>query len=205
MAWTADTFPTRIRAVSGLGFKGEPLVLHGYLIEGVTHEEGDVVVASAGSLTTAASDPSATILGVLPALTETSPLATGTTRTRTTSATVPDRTKYDDDKSIPFYVWIAGNIFMGHLTTNATTDERADSNLDIYIAVNVVLTSSRFNFGIGGNAAATSTGFVNPQATTVDSSGGLLLRPGPIVDDIGGATGTFNPLITALPTAGPFF
>ncbi len=213
MAWTADSFPKKVTCVSGLGYYGSPMQLHGYLAVSTAHREGDVLIRTTnGVLTRAASDPTiGTILGVLGSiapvsgtqrpLTSTTLPAASLPRQRTTTATVPDRTKYDDDKSVAFYPWITGNIFEGHFVTNATTDETADSNLDIYVNATAYLATNDWAFGLAGVVNGFTIGWVNPQATTVSSST-LVLRSGPIVDDIGGTAGTKNPLVLVVPKTG---
>lgn len=203
MAWTANTFSQKIRAIAGMGYKGEPFMLHQYLQENVTHREGDVVIdTTTGSLVVCGDNPNGTIIGVLPALTGRGPLDT-TVRSRTTLAALPDRTKYDDDKSIAFYAWVSGNIFVGHLVTDATNDETADSGT-VNDLCSVRKATNDLAFGTAGNEAGRILGFVNPQITTVENSVAVL-RPGPVVDGPGAATGTKNPLITAMPTAGIYF
>lgn len=219
MAVTSGSIQRRMKAAASLGYYGSPLTLHGYLTVSASMSEGDVLINTAGALAKAADDPThVTVVGVLGAIAPTvgtqRPLTTAALpaaslpRQRTTTATVGDRTKYDDDKSVAFFPWVPGNIFEGHLTTAADTDETADSNLDVYVGVGFNLHTSpaagRFTFGLSSGAtklAGRSLGFVNPQLTTVASSV-IILSPGPVVDNVGGTAGTKNPLITVLPMAG---
>ena len=220
MAWTAGTFPTRIRAVSGLGFKGEPYTLHGYLEQNETHEEGDVLVRDAtnGTLIGAtATEPNGTIIGVLPSVSPRTgsqrPQPTGPNpRTKVTLDTVPDFQRYDVDKSIVFYVWTSGNIFIGHVVDEEATDDTADDIVMIYTPLEVSFTAPRYNFATDATAgtpveACRATGFVNPQPHSFTGIGGGSgsATPGPVINARGAATGTTNPLMTVLPTAGIFF
>lgn len=204
MAWTAGSFPTKIRAVSGLGFKGEPYTLHGYLTVNYTAREGDVLANSAGALTRTTNNVTAgTIIGVLPSISPEAKDSDQTPRQRITNATIADRTKYDPEKSVAFYCWVSGNIFMGHLTTDESVDATADSNLNIYINTNPFLATNDWSFGItGANAGGSTIGFVNPQTSTISGTNTFVNSPGPVKNSVGDTNGTKNPLVLVLPKSG---
>lgn len=206
MAWTPNSFPQRLRAVNSLTAAttgGAPFVLHGYAAVSTTIREGDAVINTIGTLTRAGSNPAInTIVGIVAALSPRIKDASQAPRQHATNATIPDRSKYDEDKSTIFFPWVVGNVFQGHLVTDATTDETADSSADIYIPTNPFLATNDWAFGITAAAVGgMSIGYVNPQATSI-VGGALSLNPGPTKNDIGGATGTINPLILVLPKAG---
>jgi hypothetical protein len=214
MAWTANSFLRRLKAASSFGYYGSPMTLHGYLNVTTVVREGDVLINTVGTLTRAASDPpEGTIIGILGSIAPTSgtqrPKTSGTLpaaslpRQRTPTATVPDRTKYDDDKSVAFWPWITGNIFEGHFVTNATDDETADSDTDIYVNSTCYLATNDWAFGLSGAITGMTLGFINPQATTVAASV-LVNTPGPVFDDTSGTTGTKNPLVLVVPKSGKF-